>query len=187
MSVKSIPNLLSSIRICLVPVFVLTYFYEAGSIKIYAALVYAVASFTDFLDGFLARRYGLITNLGKILDPIGDKLMTLAVLACITIDGVIPVWAVLVAVTKELMMLIGGYIIHKKESGELPSSNIIGKTSTVVFFVVCVALMLFKGISEALATIMISVAIGLMLMALGSYIMTFIGVMKKVDNGKKRI
>ena len=65
---------------------------KAAAFKVAAAAVYAVASFTDFLDGFIARKYGLISNMGKILDPVGDKLMTLAVLTCITVDGVIPVW-----------------------------------------------------------------------------------------------
>ncbi|SHI22795.1 CDP-diacylglycerol--glycerol-3-phosphate 3-phosphatidyltransferase [Sporobacter termitidis DSM 10068] len=183
---KNVPNILSSIRICLVPVFVAAYFCDPSSIKIYAAVVYAAASFTDFLDGYIARKYNLISNLGKLLDPLGDKLMTLAVLTCITIDNVIPVWAVLVAVCKEVLMVVGGALVRKKEGGEIPPSNIIGKTSTVVFFVVCVTLMLFN-IPDNIATIMISVAIVLMLVALASYINTFIRVMKTNDGFKKEI
>lgn len=184
---KHVPNILSSIRICLVPVFVLTYFYETGSVKIYAAAVYAAASFTDFLDGYIARRYSLISNLGKILDPLGDKLMTLAVLTCITLDHVIPVWVIVTALIKELLMLLGGVIIRRKEGGEMPSSNIIGKTSTVVFFIVCVTLMLFRNIPARAATLMISAAVVLMLMALVSYMRTFIYIMKKADDFKKKI
>lgn len=176
---KNIPNILSSIRICLVPVFVMVYFYESSSIKIYAAAVYAIASATDFLDGYIARKYHLISNLGKILDPIGDKLMTLSVLTCITLDRVIPVWAVLAALIKEILMLIGGAIIRKKEGGYIPSSNIIGKTSTVVFFVVCVTLMLFRGIPERIAATLITACIVLMLIALISYVNTFVNIMKK--------
>lgn len=184
---KNVPNILSSIRICLVPVFVVSYFSESStSMKIYAAIVYAIASFTDFLDGYIARKYNIMSNLGKILDPLGDKLMTLAVLTCITIDHVIPVWAVLAAVCKEMLMLIGGAIIRKKEGGEIPPSNIIGKTSTVVFFVVCVTLMLFH-IPDNIATLMISIAIVLMLAALVSYLNTFIRVMKRNDGFKKEI
>ncbi|MEL4106637.1 CDP-diacylglycerol--glycerol-3-phosphate 3-phosphatidyltransferase [Oscillospiraceae bacterium WX1] len=176
---KNVPNILSIIRIFLVPAFVMIYFYESGAIKVYAAAVYAVASFTDFLDGYVARKYHLITNLGKILDPVGDKLMTLAALICITISGVIPVWAVVIVLIKELMMLIGGFIIRQKRGGEIPPSNIIGKTSTVVFFVICVTLMLVKDIPEPAATAMISAAILLMLAALFSYTITFIHIMKK--------
>ena len=116
------------------PVFVFAYFYDPRTIKVYAAAVYAVASFTDFLDGFIARKYNLISNLGKLLDPLGDKLMTLAVLTCITIDNIIPVWAVIAVLCKEALMLIGGVVLRRKEGGEIPSSNIVGKTSTVVFF-----------------------------------------------------
>lgn len=184
---KNVPNILSSIRICLVPIFVMTYFYESGSIKIYAAAVYAAASFTDFLDGYIARKYSLISDLGKILDPLGDKLMTLAVLVCITVDQIIPVWAVVVAITKELLMLLGGAIIRKREGGEIPSSNIIGKTSTVVFFIVCVTLMIFRSIPDRAATLMISAAIILMLMALISYIRTFVYIMKKTEGFKRKI
>jgi CDP-diacylglycerol--glycerol-3-phosphate 3-phosphatidyltransferase len=183
--VKNVPNILSSVRICLVPVFVFAYFYEFSSVKIAAAAIYAVASATDFLDGYIARKYGLISNLGKILDPVGDKLMTLAVLACITVDKVIPVWAVLIAVFKEALMLIGGAVVRKREGGAIPSSNIIGKTSTVVFFVVCVTLMLFRKIPENIATIMISFTIALMLIALVSYLLTFIRVMKRIDGTNK--
>jgi cardiolipin synthase (CMP-forming) len=186
--VKNVPNILSSIRICLVPVFVIAYFYdrEPGNIKVYAAAVYALATFTDFLDGYIARKYNLVSNLGKVLDPIGDKLMTLAVLTCITIVKVIPIWAVLIAVIKEALMLAGGAIIRKREGGEIPSSNIIGKTSTVVFFIVCVTLMLFR-LPGPIATIMIGFAILLMLIALASYIRTFILVIKRTNGFKKEI
>ena len=181
---KNVPNILSSIRICLVPVFAVTYFYEGESIKIYAALVYALASFTDFLDGFIARKYNITSNLGKILDPLGDKLMTLTALMCITIDGVIPVWAVVAVLAKELVMVLGGAVIRKKQDGVIPPANIFGKISTVVFFVVCVTLMLFRSIPENIATIMISIAIALMMMALVSYIKTFISVMNRTDESK---
>jgi cardiolipin synthase len=180
--VKNVPNILSSIRICLVPVFVAAYFCQTGSVKIYAAVVYALASATDFLDGFIARKYNLTSNLGKILDPMGDKLMTLTVLTCITIDGVIPIWAVAVVLVKELFMVAGGAVIQKKQGGMIPPANIFGKTSTVVFFIICVTLMLFRGIPDTAATLMITAAIALMLLALVSYVTTFIRVVKKTDS-----
>ena len=177
--VKKLPNILSTIRICLVPVFIAVYFTEEGTVKVYSALVYAVAAFTDFLDGYLARKYGNTSNLGKVLDPLGDKLMTVAAMMCITIDGIIPFWAVLVAFCKEALMGIGGLVMHRKLKSEIPPSNILGKLSTVTFFLVCVTLMLVEGISRTVATVMISVAIGLMLAALGSYITTYVDVIKK--------
>lgn len=181
---KNIPNILSSIRICLVPVFVALYFCQPGNVKIYAAVVYALASFTDFLDGYIARKYNLTSNLGKVLDPLGDKLMTLAVLTCITIDRVIPIWAVVVVLVKELIMIAGGAVIRKKQDGVIPPSNIFGKTSTVVFFIVCVTLMLFRSIPENIAAHMITAAIILMFFALISYIRTFIIIIKKTGYSK---
>ncbi len=130
---KNVPNILSSIRIFLVPVFAAVYFWQAGSVKIYAAAVYALASFTDFLDGYIARKYDITSNLGKILDPLGDKLMTLTVLTCITIDGVIPIWAVAAVLVKEIVMITGGAVIRQKQGGIIPPSNIFGKTSTLSF------------------------------------------------------
>lgn len=184
---KNLPNLLSAFRIVLVPVFIAAYFCDERDVKVAAAVVYALATFTDFLDGFIARRYNLITNLGRVLDPMGDKMMTVAVLACITIDKIIPVWIIVIVVLKELLMLIGGVVIHKVGKVDIPPSNYIGKTSTVVFFVVCLALMLFRSIPQDLANIMIFLALALMLMALGSYIMTFSGTMKKSRETDKRI
>ena len=176
---KNVPNILSSFRICLVPVFVIVYFSESAHSKLFAVLIYALASFTDFLDGFLARKYHIITNAGKVLDPLGDKLMTVAVLVSITVDGVIPVWVVSAAVAKEALMGLGGLIVHRRGSGEIPPSNIIGKSSTVVFFLVCAALMLFDGIGRQLAVILISVAVALMLAAFVSYMITFAKIVRE--------
>ena len=175
---RSVPNIISIFRICLVPVFIAAYFSDQNDTKMYAVLIYAVASFSDFLDGFLARRFKVSSNLGKVLDPLGDKLMTISVMACITINGLIPIWAVLVASVKEILMAIGGYIVHKKAGVDIPPSNLIGKTSTVVFFLVCVTLMLFKDIPWGAAIALISVAIALTFIALTSYFSMYIAVMK---------
>ena len=183
MRVKIVPNLLSIFRICLVPVFIAIYFSDEHDTKLYAVLVYALASFSDFLDGFLARRLKASSPLGKVLDPLGDKLMTIAALTCITIDGIIPIWAVLIAGVKEILMAIGGFVMHKLAKADIPPSNMIGKTSTVVFFLVCVALMLFRAIPGGAATAMISVAIVLMFVALASYLKTYIAVMNNRDRG----
>jgi len=163
-------------------VFILTYFGGARDSKTYAALVYAVATLSDFLDGFLARKFSAVSNIGKVLDPLGDKLMTVTVMASITVDRLIPVWAVIIVVAKELLMAIGGFIVHKMAGAEIPPSNIIGKMSTVAFFLVCMALMLFQDISQNTATLLISAAIGLTFFALFSYIGTFIAVMKNRNN-----
>ena len=163
----------------MVPVFVIAYFNDPGEIKTWALGIYIIAFISDALDGYIARRYNLISNLGKVLDPLGDKLMMVAALSCITSSGRLPIWAVVIVVAKEALMGIGGLVIHRRAKMEIPPSNIFGKTSTVVFVVACVALMVFPGLPEIYATALIALAIGLTFAALLSYITTFRAVMKK--------
>ena len=176
--IKIIPNLLSILRICLVPVFIYTYLTDPNDIKINAIIIYAIASFSDFLDGYIARKYQASSNLGKVLDPLGDKLMTVSVLVCITIDGIIPLWVVVVVFVKEPLMAIGGFVIHRAVKTPMPQSNIIGKVSTFVFFLVCMVLMIFRDISETIATGLITFAVFFMLIALASYVYTYNKYMK---------
>jgi phosphatidylglycerophosphate synthase len=79
----NIPNILSLFRLCLVPVFPLVYFSGMPYANLWAALVYAGAAATDVLDGLLARRLNMITRLGRLLDPLADKLMGAAVIVCV--------------------------------------------------------------------------------------------------------
>jgi len=181
--VKIVPNIISIFRICLVPVFVAVYFADARDIKVYAIMVYALASVSDFLDGFLARKYQVSSNLGKLLDPLGDKLMTFAVILCMTIAGPIPIWAVVIIGFKEVLMAIGGYVVHKVAHVEIPPAKFIGKVSTVVFFLVCVSVMIF-AIPGNMVIIMISGAILLMLLAFASYIQTYAIVMKNREKSR---
>ena len=175
---KIVPNIISIFRICLVPVFVIVYFSDAHYTKLYPALVYALASFSDFLDGFLARKFKASSTLGKILDPLGDKLMTITVMVCITIDGIIPVWSVLIVGIKEVLMASGGFVMHKAARVDIPPSNLLGKSSTVVFFLVCVTLMLFRDLPGSAAIMLISFAVALTLIALAVYLNRYITVMK---------
>lgn len=177
--------MLSIFRLCLVPVFVLVYFHSVDGLNA-AVLVYAIASLTDVLDGKIARKYNQTSQLGKFLDPLGDKAMTFTVLLCITIDKVIPLWAVVVFAFKELMMGIGGLVLHKKMN-EMPGSNVLGKASTVIFFIVSVILMVFREIPADIANLMIGLAIVVMAAAFFSYLLTFIKIMKsikKTDNSQ---
>ena len=182
---KAVPNILSVFRICLVPVFIAAYFLDDRDIKFYAILIFAIAGVSDILDGYLARRFKAQSKLGMLLDPLGDKLMTFSVLICIAITMPIILWAVIIFFIKEALMGIGGLLIHKKAHIELPPANIIGKISTVVFFLVCLTLMLLGNLSNAddfklLAIILVSIATGLALVALASYIVSYIKIMKSV-------
>ena len=178
------PNMLSILRLCLVPVFVLLYFSGFANANLYAVLVYVLATFTDFLDGYLARRFHLTTNLGKVLDPLGDKMFTFAVLMCITISRIVPFWVLWIFVAKELMMGLGGLLIHRRAKVEIPPSNYIGKTATVLFFLVCAVLLLFRNISHGLALGLVCVCLAVSLAAFVSYAGRFVKIMRKKDEGQ---
>ena len=179
--VKAIPNILSIFRICLVPVFIIVYFTDDRDIKFYAILVYAIAGLSDFLDGYIARKFDAQSKLGKLLDPLGDKLMTFTVMICITITRPVLIWAVLVFFIKEALMGIGGFILHKKARIELPPANFIGKASTFVFFIVCVTLMLFRNLTDFVAVALTSIAICLTLVALTVYLCSYVKIMKSIS------
>jgi cardiolipin synthase len=180
----NIPNCLSVFRLCLVPVFVLSYFSELPNSRLIAATVYAVATLTDYLDGYIARKYNLITNLGRILDPLGDKLLTFSALLCITIDRVIPFWALAVFFIKEALMGLGGMLIQYRARVDMPSSNYLGKAATVLFFVVCIALLIFDEISQKVAVVMVSAALLVSLAALISYYSSFRVIMAKKNKAE---
>lgn len=109
---KQIPNMLSFLRLLMVGVFA----YLFGQEKYFGALgIYVLAIATDLLDGYLARRNNWITNLGKVLDPLADKLMLIMALACFYSAGWIPLWLLVVVVAKEGIMIIGGALLLKRE------------------------------------------------------------------------
>ena len=171
-AIKNEPNILSVIRLCLVPVFLIVFFeYD----KKYALAVYVIASITDVLDGFLARKLNAQSNVGRILDPLGDKLMAIAVISCLTVSGILPLWVLLFFLVKDALMILGGVIIHKHYGMEMPSSNFLGKAASAILFIVCSLMMIFPGrIGEE--AIMIAVAVAAA--AFVSYLFTFRNVTK---------
>lgn len=168
----NLPNALSLLRLCLVPVFARVYFLPRPDAHQLAVIVYVVAFLTDIADGYIARRFHLVTRLGRILDPLADKLMTFTVILCIALDGAIPMWAAVLFLCKELLMGLGGLVLFRRTK-DMISANYLGKASTGVFFVVLAALILFP-IPRPWATGMISFALALTLVALGRYAMDFL-------------
>ena len=166
-----IPNILSVIRLSLVPAFVVVFFSDTPNAQRLAGLIFVLASLTDALDGFIARRFNMVTRLGRILDPLADKLMTVSALLCITIAGLIPVWIVIVFAVKEAFMGVGALILYKRVDDVLPS-NYLGKTATIVFIVSCVALMLFR-IPQPYSTVLLSIPLILTLIAFARYAVLF--------------
>ena len=111
---RHLPNILSGIRLALVGVFVML--FRAGS-YLPALCVFVFAFFTDLLDGYLARSHGWVTDVGKLLDPLADKFMTLAALVCIYVGKDKPIYLILflLMAIKELLMVIGGVFLAKRD------------------------------------------------------------------------
>lgn len=128
--ILTIPNLLSVFRLLLIPVF-LTLLIQGRDAA--ALLVIAVASVTDFLDGFLARRLRQVTRLGQVLDPAADRLYLFAALLGLAWREVIPWWFVLIVVGRDVFMLALGVLLTSEGSGPLPV-RLIGKVATFCLF-----------------------------------------------------
>ena len=126
----NVPNMLSLFRLLLVPALIITYFCVPGTNHVVALVIFLVASITDFLDGIIARATNQITPIGTVLDPFADKLLKIATLVCFCIDGVLPVWLVVLLIFIDLAMIIAGVCLFKKQI-TIPS-NIIGKSGTMI-------------------------------------------------------
>ena len=173
----NLPNLLSAFRLVLVPLFARVYFLPDPNAHTWAALIYALAFLTDILDGWIARHFNMVTRLGRMLDPLADKLMTLTVIVCVALDGVIPLWAIAVFLCKELAMVLGGAILVRRV-GDVITANWWGKISTGVFFVVLALLVLFP-IPRPWSTAMITLALATAIAAFLRYGVDFLKILRK--------
>ena len=100
----NVPNALTLVRIILIPVFVLFYVFQIPDWNLWAAIVFIAASVTDLLDGYLARKWNQITDFGKLMDPMADKLLVLAALLIIQDWNIIPFWVTLVLLAREFII-----------------------------------------------------------------------------------
>lgn len=128
----NIPNVLTVIRLILIPVFIYTYYLNE---PITALIIYLVAGITDVLDGYIARRFHMSTKLGTVLDPLADKLMLIAALGCLTYSGLIPSWVLYVVLLKDLAMIIGAAVMYFGRIKRVIPSNVFGKVATMVFYI----------------------------------------------------
>jgi len=118
----------------LVYVFIVIFFSEADGSLLYASLVLLIAGLTDVLDGYIARKYKLVTKFGQIIDPLADKLMQLAVLFCLTIANYITKWILIIYIIKEILMILGAIILYYRKEKMVISSNFYGKIATLLFY-----------------------------------------------------
>lgn len=174
----NLPNALTLLRLFLVPVYAIL--FVRGQ-KYPALIVFLVACFTDLLDGQIARRFHLITDFGKLMDPFADKVMVLTALLSMAIGNpphiapVIPWAAVIIVLLKEAVMVIGGLLMLKH--GIVVFSSLIGKVAHVVFVGGLVAAYFHEALLEALPgwfltpdLILIWLAVALTLCALVFYV-----------------
>lgn len=123
------PNKLTLMRTLMVPVFVLCMYLDFNNSRIIATIIFALASFTDFLDGYLARRDNLVTNFGKFADPLADKILVCSAMIMLVSSGEMPAWAVIIIIAREFT-ITGFRIIAASENITIAASPL-GKFKTV--------------------------------------------------------
>jgi len=130
---RHVPNALTIIRLLLVPVFAYMFFEPIPNGHFYALAIFLVAGLTDVLDGWLARKYNVISVVGIVLDPLADKLMLLTALVCLTMIGIMPVWGLWIMLAIESVQIaVGTYLYFHKEKDVIPA-NKFGKSATILF------------------------------------------------------
>lgn len=136
---KHIPNALTIIRFLLIP-FILFYIFTGNYIL--AFIVFTLSGITDIADGCIARKYNLISNFGKLMDPLADKLTQIATLTSLVVVDIIPLWILVIVLSKEFIMICGASFLYGKDV--VVYSKWYGKLSTVLLYVAIVFSLLTK-------------------------------------------
>ncbi len=136
----SLPNLLTALRILLIPVFVGLLIYER---HVAAALVFSAAGITDLLDGMIARRMHCQTRLGAFLDPTADKLLSVSSFVTLSVKGPIPVWFVVIVLSRDVMISLGILILYLTDGTIEIAPSRLGKITTFLQFLTILATILF--------------------------------------------
>jgi len=179
---KNIPNLLTVFRLLLIPV--MLYYLFADNLKI-ALVIYVLASATDVVDGFVARKFNMITNLGKILDPLADKLLQFAALIGLWYSKIIPLWILIVFFCKEILMGIGCFKLMLKDN-VIVQAKWFGKLSTCTFFLAIIISMLSRYfvVLEPYPVLLMIVALVMALFSLIMYLRNYLKVVNEVKVGE---
>ena len=143
--ILTVPNVLSFIRLAMVPVFLVLILRGQDGL---ALLVLVVSSLTDYLDGFIARTFKQISRLGQLLDPAADRLFIFAALIGLAVRGVMPWWLVIVIVGRDATLLILGIVLANHGYGPLPVHHL-GKVATFCLFYALPILMIGQAFPEA--------------------------------------
>lgn len=177
----TVPNILSLVRLMIIPVYSVMYLRADSPGDYYAAgILLALSCITDLLDGFIARRFRQISTLGKLLDPVADKLTQCTMLLCLasTYPILWGLWFLFFA--KELFQLIAT-CWHLKRGKMLDGALMAGKVCTNVLFISAILMVLFPNMSEILRNGLIGLCTLFLLIAFVAYFRAYVGKSKKVQ------
>ncbi len=158
----NLPNILTLIRMFLVPLYVGVFYNEEG-MRVWSSLIFIVASLTDVLDGYLARKLNMSTKWGQLMDPLADKCMQLAVILTMFSVGLVPAWFLIILVIKELMLICGSIFLYSKKT--YVKANHAGKLNTVFLFVVMTLLLLLPSMNDMIKNILLGISVAMTLLA----------------------
>lgn len=178
--ILTIPNLLTLFRIVLIPVYLHIYLHaeQPGDYAL-AAGILAVSCLTDLVDGKIARRFNMITNLGKLLDPIADKLTQLALMICLSMEYRSIRFLLTLFLVKEFFQFFA-MVCMLRYGKALNGALMSGKVSTTVLFTGLIVMVLFPNLSETLINTIAAVCLLFLTVAFGDYIRAYFGKNKKI-------
>jgi CDP-diacylglycerol---glycerol-3-phosphate 3-phosphatidyltransferase len=175
----NLPNLLTVFRILLVPVLVAALLQEAGPGESLAAAVFAVASFTDALDGWIARRQKKVSTFGKLMDPLADKLLIIGALVSLVSLGRLEAWVAMVIIAREVAVTILRTIAA--ERGLVIAASWLGKAKTVLQIAAVIALIATNP-SPAWVDVLVYAAVAVTVISGADY---FFGLRKRIDQQQR--
>lgn len=176
----TIPNILSYFRIALIPVYVHIYL-NADSPQDYtlAAVILAVSCFTDMIDGKIARKFNMVTSLGKVLDPVADKLTQLALMLCLSRERRAVRLLLILFLVKEFFQFFA-MVFNLRNGKALDGALMSGKISTTVLFVSLILMILIPGLSDRTVSIISGICLVFLMIAFADYIRAYFGKHKKI-------
>ena len=167
----NLPNKLTVLRVCMVPVFVVFMLWNGfgTASKYVAAAIFILASMTDWLDGYLARKNNLVTDFGKFMDPIADKLLVCSALICLVEKGALAAWIVIIIIGREF--IISGFRLVASDKGVVIAASYWGKFKTVSQMLMVILLILdLGGAFNVVAQVLIWIAVILTVVSLVDYL-----------------
>lgn len=168
----NLPNKLTVFRVILIPFFVavLLIYPDSQAGRLVACGIFVVASLTDLLDGKIARKYNLVTNFGKFMDPLADKLLVSAAMICLTDTGQLPSWIVIIIISREF--IISGFRLIAATDGVVIAANYWGKFKTVsqMAMIIIMIANFPNRYWQLLGTIVMWIALALTVISLVDYV-----------------